>query len=138
MMLPESLSEAEIRINDGVYRLGIGGLHSSESSVAHLADDEYVLIDRDVTSYYPAIIIGQNLHPPQMGKAFQQVYKRIVARRIEAKRVGNKVEADSLKITINGSFGKFGSKWSGTVCPSTHDPDDDNGTVVAIDADRGA
>lgn len=117
MMLPESLSEAEIRINDGVYRLGIGGLHSSESSVAHLADDEYVLIDRDVTSYYPAIIIGQNLHPPQMGKAFQQVYKRIVARRIEAKRVGNKVEADSLKITINGSFGKFGSKWSALFAP---------------------
>jgi hypothetical protein len=40
-----------------------------------------------------------------------------VARRLAAKHAGDKVTADALKITINGSFGKFGSKWSKLYSP---------------------
>ncbi|NRC54199.1 hypothetical protein [Neoaquamicrobium sediminum] len=156
MILPKALSEAKIKIGRGVYRLGIGGLHSSEKSTCHVAGDDYILVDRDVASYYPAIIINQNLHPKQMGFAFQKVYRSIVARRLNAKKDAKlakeeikqlkealkgsnsnggpslmeerlaellavadeaTVSADSLKITINGSFGKFGSKWSALYAP---------------------
>jgi hypothetical protein len=53
-----------------------------------------------------------------MGGAFTQVYERIVKRRLEAKRKKDAVTADALKITINGSFGKFGSKWSKLYSPN--------------------
>lgn len=109
---PPSLSGQTIRIGNGVYRLGIGGLHSSETSVANYADDEYMLLDRDVASYYPAIVINCGLYPKHLTVAFLKVYKKIVDQRLEAKRNGDKVTADSLKITANGSFGKLGSKYS--------------------------
>lgn len=101
-----------LRIGQGVYRMGIGGLHSSESSVAHVASGTTRIVDRDVTSYYPSIILTQGLYPAHMGLAFLSVYQSLVERRIQAKRDGHKVMADALKICVNGSFGKLGSKWS--------------------------
>jgi hypothetical protein len=115
--LPKSIESRKINIGNSTYRIGIGGLHSSEKSIAHLSDDDHVLIDRDVESYYPRIIINQRLFPAHMGDDFLKVYERLVSRRIDAKRSGNSVVADSLKITINGSFGKLGSRYSALYAP---------------------
>lgn len=117
VMMPKELADAKITIGASTYRMGIGGLHSSEQSSAHLADDDHILVDRDVASYYPAIILRTDLAPKHMGKAFTTVYREIVQRRLDAKHAGDKVTADALKITINGSFGKFGSKWSKLYSP---------------------
>jgi DNA polymerase elongation subunit (family B) len=110
--MPDSLKNLKVIIGNGTYRMGIGGLHSSEEKVSYKTDENHYIIDRDVASYYPAIILNQNLAPKQMGKAFIEVYKSLVDRRLKAKRNGDKVNADSLKIVINGSFGKLGSKYS--------------------------
>lgn len=110
--MPEEIKALNLDINGSVYRMGIGGLHSSESTVAHYTDRDYVLIDKDVTSFYPFIILGQGLYPPHLGPIFLQVYRAIVDRRLAAKKAKNKPVAESLKIVINGSFGKFGSKYS--------------------------
>lgn len=110
--MPEEIKELKLDINGSVYRMGIGGLHSSEQTVAHVADAQFELVDKDVTSYYPFIILNQGLFPHHLGPVFLQVYRGIVERRIAAKKRGDKVIADSLKIVINGSFGKLGSKWS--------------------------
>lgn len=115
--MPETLDGLSVQIGKGVYRMGIGGLHSSEESVAHKSDSEFLLIDRDVASYYPSIILNMELYPKHMGKAFLQVYSELVERRLAAKHNGNKIEADSLKITINGSFGKLGSRYSSLYSP---------------------
>jgi len=109
---PPALSGQVVRLGQGEYRMGIGGLHSSEASVAHIASDDLVLLDRDVASYYPAIVLLCGLYPKHLTEAFLRVYKDIVARRLLAKKKGEKVVADALKITINGSFGKLGSKYS--------------------------
>ena len=114
---PPALAGAEVRIGAGIYRLGIGGLHSSETCQAVEADEEHVLVDRDVASYYPAIILHLGLAPRAMGSAFLTAYRSIVERRLAAKAAGDKVTADALKITINGSFGKLGSKWSKLYSP---------------------
>lgn len=114
---PPSLKDAAVRIGAGIYRLGIGGLHSSETCQAVEADEEHILVDRDVASYYPSIILRLGLAPRAMGPAFITAYKSIVERRLAAKHSGDKVTADALKITINGSFGKLGSKWSKLYSP---------------------
>lgn len=102
----------QIKIGSSEYRLGIGGLHSSESKQSHFATDDVKIIDRDVASYYPAIILNQKLYPKHIGPQFLQTYKNIVDRRLQAKKDKDKTTADSLKICINGCFGKLGSKWS--------------------------
>jgi hypothetical protein len=109
---PKEISDLKVTIGNSTYQMGIGGLHSTEKRAAHVSDDEYILVDRDVASYYPSIILNCGLKPAQMGDHFTNVYRDIVRKRLEAKRNGDKVTADSLKITINGSFGKFGSPYS--------------------------
>lgn len=115
--MPEELKALRLEMAGGVYRMGIGGLHSSEQCAAHYADADTLLIDRDVTSYYPYIILNQGLFPQPLGPNFLKVYRTLVERRIAAKHAGNKVVADSLKITINGSFGKLGSRYSVLYAP---------------------
>jgi hypothetical protein len=116
--MPKELADAKIKIGAGVYRMGIGGLHSSEKSIAHFAGTDTVLIDRDVASYYPAIILRCGLTPESLAPHFLPVYRGIVEERLAAKKSGDKVKADALKITINGSFGKFGSPYSILYSPS--------------------
>ncbi len=115
--MPEELKALRLEIAGGVYRMGIGGLHSSEQCAAHYADANTLLIDRDVTSYYPYIILNQGLYPQHLGPNFLKVYRTLVDRRIAAKHRGDKVIAGSLKITINGSFGKLGSRYSVLYAP---------------------
>jgi len=117
VIMPPALDELAVPIGAGVYRMGMGGLHSSEQCVAHVADEDTLLIDRDVRSYYPEIILGEGLEPAHLRGHFLPVYRTIVQRRLAAKDAGNKVVADSLKITINGSFGKLGNKYSALYSP---------------------
>jgi hypothetical protein len=115
--MPPELNGLKIAIGKGSYRMGIGGLHSTEEQTSHVANEQFTIVDRDVTSYYPQIILNQKLYPLHLGFDFLTVYQSLVSRRIAAKRSGNKIEADMLKIVINGSFGKFGSKWSALYAP---------------------
>ncbi|MBG89544.1 MAG: hypothetical protein CMO80_21975 [Verrucomicrobiales bacterium] len=135
--LPPQLANLKININESTYTMGIGGLHSTEKKTSHFSDDLYQLSDHDVTSYYPFIILNNNLYPQHLGPAFLHVFRSIVQRRLAAKNAakeyGDKAKAetdptkkaeyeqlakdskrtaDSLKIVINGTFGKLGSKWS--------------------------
>lgn len=110
--MPEEINSLKLEINGSVYRMGIGGLHSSEQTAAHYTDQHYQLIDKDVTSYYPYIILNLGLAPHHLGVPFLHVYRGIVERRIAAKKAGDDIVAQSLKIVVNGSFGKLGSKYS--------------------------
>jgi hypothetical protein len=109
--LPDELL-TKISFDGAAYQLGIGGIHSCESSQAVIAQDDECLFDIDVASYYPYLIIDGQYYPKHLTREFLTVYESIVNRRIEAKRKKDTVTADSLKITVNGSFGKFGSKYS--------------------------
>lgn len=115
--MPEWLSETKIRIGETDYQMGIGGLHSCEKSRAVVAAEDEALADFDVASYYPNIILKLRLWPEKMGKDFLRIYQSIVTRRLEAKRRGDKGTADTLKLVINGSFGKLGSMFSALYAP---------------------
>ena len=109
--LPPELLE-KICFDGANYQLGIGGIHSCESAQTVIAQDDECLFDIDVASYYPYLIIDGQYYPKHLTREFLIVYESIVNRRIEAKRNKDTVTADSLKITVNGSFGKFGYKYS--------------------------
>jgi hypothetical protein len=130
-IMPKALEKLTVTLGNSVYKLGMGGLHSNEKQIGHVAIDEIIIADNDVESFYPRIILNQRLFPPHLGEAFLTVYENIVNTRInakaqaaKAKKVGDKEAAkkwktiaDSLKITINGSFGKLGNKHSTLYAP---------------------
>lgn len=118
VMMPSEIKALAITIGGSTYRMGIGGLHSSETSVAHVADDDTLLLDRDVASYYPEIILQCGIEPPQMKGHFTRVYRQLVERRLAAKRAGDSVTANVLKIVVNGTFGKLGSPYSKLYAPA--------------------
>ena len=116
--LPDWLKDEPINVGGVNFQMGIGGLHSCEKSqLIDVEGTDRQLADYDVASYYPNIILQQKLSPHSMGEPFLKVYQSIVERRLEAKRAGDTVTADTLKICVNGSFGKLGSKWSALYSP---------------------
>lgn len=115
---PDGKSEHTITIGNTSYTCGIGGIHSNEKSVAVYSNDITVVKDADVTSYYPNTILNNRYAPEHLGELFLRVYQGIVTRRITAKAKGDKNVANSLKIVINASFGKFGSKYSALYAPN--------------------
>jgi hypothetical protein len=111
--IPRELAGLDIRIGQGVYRIGIGGLHSQESSVNYSTIPGVVTVkDVDVRSYYPSLILTLGMYPEQLGPGFQQIYRRVFDRRLAAKDAGEMTESDGLKIVLNGTFGKLFSKYS--------------------------
>jgi hypothetical protein len=115
--MPPIIGALEFKIGESTYKMGIGGLHSKEKKAAHKSDAFYQLVDKDVASFYPMIILNNGYYPPHLGPVFLQIYGGITKRRLAAKDAGNKPTADSLKIVINGTYGKLGSVWSIVYAP---------------------
>lgn len=138
--LPEFLLDP-IRIGDTEYAMGIGGLHSTESSRSVVADYATALIDADVASYYPHIILSLGLFPEALGKVFLEVYESILNDRLKAKAAQRELKKrisaqealntavlaaelvlqqaidGGLKTSSNGSFGSLGSPYSIVYAP---------------------
>lgn len=120
---PEFLTEP-IEIGGGVYQMGIGGLHSQHDRKLHLKanpDEGLLLSDFDVASYYPNIMIKAGLIPNlggNKGALFLDAYQDIYEQRIAAKRSGDKARAETLKIVLNGTFGKLGSIFCSFYAPA--------------------
>ena len=110
--LPKAVKALKLEINGSIYRMGIGGLHSSEKSSQHKATEDLLYFDKDVTSYYPNTILNSGLFPPNLGSLFLRIFGGIVNKRVKAKKNGIVVKANGLKIVINGSFGKMGNQHS--------------------------
>ena len=115
--MPSGLEGRLVTVGHREYRIGVGGLHSTEKSRCLAAAAGYDLVDYDVVSYYPSIIQQQRLAPKNMGARFYDVYQSLLTRRVEAKKRGDKVTADTLKIVTNSSFGKLGNKYSRLCAP---------------------
>ena len=114
---PKQFEEMNTSFGSSTYSIGIGGIHSTEANRSVKSDDEYVLIDADVASQYPSIIMSRGLYPEALGKDFLPVYKKILDKRLAAKKSGDKVTDKGLKISINGAYGKLGSVYSVLYAP---------------------
>jgi hypothetical protein len=101
----------EIHFYDNVYSFMKGGLHTENKPEVFEADDEHLIIDWDVSSYYPAIIINNGRYPRHLGKEFLAGYKRMFERRLELKPLAKKDKrikgiVGALKLAVNSVYGK--------------------------------
>jgi len=115
--IPTWLKDTKIKIGVSEYQMGIGGLHSCEKGQLVEAG-QGLLTEFDVSSFYPSIILQQKLSPKTMGIDFLNLYQSLVTQRLEAKTKKDMVIANTLKITLNGSYGKLGSNYSSLYAPS--------------------
>ena len=110
--MPQELSDMKIDINQGLYTIGIGGLHSNESEQAIVAADDEFIKDADVGSFYPSIIINGGYYPSQLGLPFLNNYKKFRDDRLAMKHdETKKTIVETYKIVLNGSFGKLSSMY---------------------------
>lgn len=124
--LPDELDDYVVTLGGKTYKMGAGGLHSQEKKQNAVSDDEYVIVDRDVRGYYPALMMACGYVPKAIGEVFTPMFKSFIDRRNEAKdlaekykKLGDKLNAlkykiiaASLKIVNNGIFGKTGDPHS--------------------------
>lgn len=130
-VFPAFLKEP-VTINAGTYQFGIGGLHSKHDVKVHLQEsDEYKLVDIDVASYYPALMLKAGLTPDLAdgkGEVFIDTYRDIYQSRLAAKkRLPNETDEETRNATIteiaskklmaNGLFGKLGSQYCAFYAP---------------------
>jgi hypothetical protein len=96
---------------ENMYSFMKGGLHTENSPKIFEADDEYEIIDWDVSSYYPAIIINNGRFPAHLGKEFLRGYKQMFDKRLELKPLAKKDKkikgiVGALKLAVNSVYGK--------------------------------
>jgi len=101
----------EIHFYNNVYSFMKGGLHTENKPEVFEADDEYEIIDWDVSSYYPAIIINNGRYPAHLGKQFLSGYRKMFEKRLELKPLAKtdkriKGIVGALKLAVNSVYGK--------------------------------
>jgi hypothetical protein len=87
--LPDFLSDEPLHIGNGVYQMGIGGLHSKhDKCVCYRATADFEMDDWDCAAFYPNLILNAKFAPRGLGQPFLDLYKNIVDSRIAAKQRG--------------------------------------------------
>jgi len=100
-----------INFYGNTYTFAKGGLHTENKPEVFEADEQFEIIDWDVSSYYPAIIINNGRYPAHLGKEFLTGYKRMFERRLELKPQAKKSKriagiVGALKLAVNSVYGK--------------------------------
>lgn len=97
-------------VNGFTFVFGLGGIHGSIEHAVIENDDDHVIIDLDVTSYYPNLAITNNLYPAHLGSVFVEIFKSL----FEQRRTYPKKSAENamLKLALNGVYGDSNNPYS--------------------------
>lgn len=104
--------EKQFLLENLVISVGVGGIHSINEPEIIIPKDDELLVDLDVASLYPSMLLNFNFYPKHLGKEFKEVYQEIKDKRIHAKRIGDKVTNETLKLALNGLSGNLQNEFS--------------------------
>jgi hypothetical protein len=97
-------------LNGFPVQLGGGGVHASLSKQIVESDDEYVIIDSDVTSFYPRLGIVNKYYPEHLSVVFCTVYDYLFNER--KKHPKGSMENAAFKEALNIPYGKSNDIYS--------------------------
>ena len=113
----QTITETKGVFNDLVARVdgfdfvfGLGGIHGSIESEVVESDDELVIVDLDVSSYYPNLAICNRFYPKHLGVEFCDIYKNLYEQRKTYPK--GSAENAMLKLALNGVYGDSNNKFS--------------------------
>lgn len=104
------ISDLSVVFRDHIYVYGSGGIHSYFRGKHIVSDEEYVIYDIDVESFYPMLAIIYKFRPGHLGEIFGEIYETIFKERklYEKGTSENKIK----KIQLNSSFGLSNNEYS--------------------------
>jgi hypothetical protein len=110
--LNKEMETSPFTLGDTVVELKCGRIHSK---VDHRTYRSPTLVDLDVKSYYPNLILSFNEYPDGLDEAWLEIYRDKVRAREEVKDRAKATKsqedinaANSLKILVNAAYGKLG------------------------------
>jgi len=92
------------------FDFGTGGIHGSVSKRTVRADDQYMLIDVDVTSMYPCLAIANRVYPAHISELFCDIYASLFEQRKQYPKTAP--ESAMLKLALNGVYGDSNNIYS--------------------------
>jgi len=98
------------RVNGFDFVFGLGGIHGSVESEVIESNDEFIIVDLDVTSYYPNLAITNGFYPEHLGKTFVSIYKHLFEQRKSYPK--KSAESAMLKLALNGVYGDSNNQFS--------------------------
>lgn len=121
-----SIKDIHCTIDGFQFDFGTGGIHGSIESQIVCSDDDYIIEDWDVASYYPNLAIANQLSPEHLGSLFCAIYEEVYKNRVTAKKLmkaakerGDMVEYAKqdaiqavLKLALNGVYGDSNNQYS--------------------------
>jgi len=99
-------------INGFTYVFGVGGIHGSVESQIVSADNEYVITDFDVASYYPNLAIKNRIYPEHLGVEFCDTYLDVYEQRQQHPKKKFPAINAMLKLALNGVYGDSNNVYS--------------------------
>lgn len=92
------------------FHFGVGGVHASVESKVFRSDNEFMILDVDVSGMYVAVPIANSLYPEHLGELFVTAYTGLKTDRARYKKGTsmNKV----LKLAGNGVSGNSNNEYS--------------------------
>ena len=113
----QTITETKGVFNDLVARVdgfdfvfGLGGIHGSIESEIVQSDEQFVIVDLDVSSYYPNLAISNRFYPKHLGEQFCDIYKNLYEQRKTYAK--GSAENAMLKLALNGVYGDSNNKFS--------------------------
>ena len=117
-------SKLKVKYGNTVYKVALGGIHSDDSEGLYKTTSNNRIVDQDVASYYPNLILALEIFPEHLGIEVLHVFAEVLALRLDYKSKVKTVETDSyeykvfnsantsLKEALNSVFGNFNSQHS--------------------------
>jgi hypothetical protein len=92
------------------FVFGLGGIHGSVESTVVESTADLVVIDLDVSSYYPNLAISNGFYPQHLGREFCAIYQHLY----EQRKTYPKKSAENamLKLALNGVYGDSNNQFS--------------------------
>lgn len=100
----------KIELNGCPVTLGYGGIHGALNNYIEEADEQRTIINEDVASYYPHLIINNGYYSRNITNPLE--FNHVVETRMIAKKNGDKKKANAYKLIINTTFGASLDKYN--------------------------
>lgn len=103
-------TDLKATLNGFTFVFGLGGIHGSIENSVVASDDTHIVIDFDVTSYYPNLAIVNGFYPEHLGTEFCSIYKHLFEQRKQYEKTS--AESAMLKLALNGVYGDSNNVFS--------------------------
>ncbi len=98
------------------HTIGKGGIHGAVKNYFSEADDNMSILNYDVGSLYPSIILNNNYVSRCVPDS--ELYRKVYTDRLAAKKEKNKPLANALKLVLNTFYGAMNNQYNELYDPS--------------------